>query len=101
MGGEWDLQRREEEFEAEHGYAPRDEYGPDIWDMYRDLYPAGQHPVVVTVEIPADLLATAMPDNGAEGAVAFLSSVPSSLIVDVLCVEWDELHVEETTSPLP
>jgi len=101
MGGEWDLQRREEEYEAEHGFTPREEYGPDIWDMYRDLYPAGQHPVVVAIDIPMDLLSTGQPDSGAEGGVVFHVSLPSSLIADVVRIEWDEPQVDETIAVRP
>jgi hypothetical protein len=88
-GGEEDLQRREEEFEDETGMNARDEFYPDMWDMYKALYPRGQHPIVISVNMSKDLFDKGRLDSGAEGGVVFDFIIPSSMIDDIINIDWD------------
>jgi hypothetical protein len=92
-GGERDLQTREEAFHAEHGEWPRDLYDP--WEMFRVLFPAGQHPTVLSVEFSEDALALAKPDSGAEGGLVFDHALPATVVAAQQRVEWPD------ESPLP
>lgn len=85
-GGEWDLQRREEEYEAKTGSNPREEFDP--WEMYQLLYPEGEHPVVICVELPDDMFSKGRPDAGAEGGVVFDIPLPSRIITEIRLVNW-------------
>jgi len=99
MGGEWDLQRREEAYEAKHGVSPREEYRPDMWDMYFALYPDDQHPVVIAVDVPPDVALRARPDSGAEGGLAFDESLSAEFIAEVVRYRWDEHGAEAAIVP--
>ncbi len=83
-GGEWDLQAREEAFHAGNGEWPRDLY--DLNEMHRMLYPAGDTPVVVVVEVPDP--ATLRADSGAGGGMVADAAVPGWRVVEIVPLEW-------------
>jgi len=80
MGGEQDLQDREETWESENGISPREHFGCDISDMYKELYPQDEQPIVFSVEIPDELLKESVKDSGADGAVCFSKIIDSEII---------------------
>lgn len=88
-GGEEDLQRREEEYFATMGRNARQDFYPDLWDMYKSLYPRNQYPIVVIVAVPRPLFQQAQSDSGAEGAIVFHRHLPSSIISKVITVQWE------------
>jgi hypothetical protein len=88
-GGEWDLQKREEEWEIEHGYPPREEFKGDMWEMYKELYPANDYPVVISVNISDTLLRSTKIDAGADGGIVSNIDMPPSIIQKINTVEWD------------
>lgn len=92
-GGESDLQDREEAWEADNDCPPRDHFG-DNWEMFEALYPEGQHPVIIVVDLDAGLIAQARPDNGAEGAIVLDIALSADCISDVLTPSWDEITTE-------
>jgi hypothetical protein len=87
-GGEADLQLREEEWEAENGYAPREDYGSDLWTMFEDLYPKDDRPVVIVVEISEEMLSRGTPDPGAENGIRFADAIAAGCVIEVADVEW-------------
>jgi hypothetical protein len=87
-GGETDLQEREERFEEEHGYSIRDEYEPDLYDMYKYLYPSGQYPVIITVSLPYNIYIQGHEDSGADGGVVFDDKISTEYIINIEEVEW-------------
>ncbi|NTF17806.1 hypothetical protein G6L37_05285 [Agrobacterium rubi] len=89
-GGEEDLQAREEQWEEDNGYPPREEYGSDTLSMMQDLYPDGQHPVIIEVLIPDELVARATIDTGAEGALCFSQRLPSDIVTRVIEIDWEK-----------
>ena len=93
-GGEWDLQAREEAFEAEHGERPRDVFDP--WEMFRKLYPADQSPVVLMVEMTDEMLVASRLDAGADGGRVFDVGLPAAIIRSVEIVEWIDEIVESS-----
>lgn len=93
-GGEWDLQDREEAWEAENELPPRDHFG-DNWEMFEALFPDGQHPVIIVVELNANVIAQARSDDGAEGAIVFDKSLSAEYISEVLSPSWDEITTEK------
>lgn len=93
-GGEEDLQRREEEWEAAHGYPPREDYGSDVMSMMRDLYPDGDRPVIIVIDMPDNLASQASADSGAEGGLCLGVPVPAEAIVDIIDVDWDLAEME-------
>jgi hypothetical protein len=88
-GGEDDLQRREEEWEAVNGYPPREDYGPELWSMFEHLYPQNDRPVVIVVEIDGALMNRGEPDPGAEQGIRFNGDISAGTIADVVIVDWD------------
>jgi len=88
MGGEWDLQEREEEWEKTHGYPPREEYGSDLWDMYKDLYPKNQHPVVIEINLPLSIYKQGKPDSGAEKGITFTQKIHQTFIKKIHEVDF-------------
>jgi hypothetical protein len=90
MGGEQDLQDREEAFHAEHGEWPRDLY--DTCEMWQILYPEGEFPVVLEVRLPAALLAEGVPDphGGPAGNLRFARAVSGEFVVGAQTVEWPD-----------
>ena len=83
-GGEWELQEREEAWEKEHGFAPRDEY--DLDHMFKLLYPKGEHPVVIVFEL--DSLPKGNKDAGAEGGIKLQETIPSTFIKEVKKIDF-------------
>lgn len=67
MGGEWSLQLREESYEVEFGVSAREQY-LDMWDMYRELFPSDDTPVVIEIELDLTKV-NSLPDAGAENAI--------------------------------
>jgi hypothetical protein len=90
-GGEEDLQRREEEWESENGYPPREDYGPELWVMFQHLYPKGDQPVVVVVEINEELVSRGTSDSGAEGGIRFDEPISAGPIADIVEVDWNRV----------
>ncbi|MNU29066.1 hypothetical protein D3C71_175130 [compost metagenome] len=88
-GGEADLQLREEEWEAENGYPPREDYGSELWSMFEDLYPKGDRPVVIVVEIADDMIGSGTPDSGAENGIRFAEAIDAGCVMEIADVEWD------------
>lgn len=93
-GGEADLQHREEAWEEQNGYPPREDYGPDLWLMFEHLYPKGDNPVIVIVEMNEERLAAGRPDNGAEGGVVFDAAISTDVIVGIVDVDWSFVEME-------
>lgn len=85
-GGEADLQRREEAFENSTGLVARDEY--DSWEMYERLYPAGQYPVVISLEIPDHLAEKLKADAGSMDGFSANFPIPIDCILSVSRVQW-------------
>ena len=95
-GGEWDLQDREERYHAETGEWPRDVLDP--FEMYRSLYPEGERPVVIAVELePGDMAAFA-PDSGAPGGLVTHLSLPALRSLEVIDLDWDP---DDAAYPFP
>jgi hypothetical protein len=92
IGGEWDLQKREEEWELVHGHKPREYFGPDLWDMYEELYPVGSYPVIIKVEISEDILKKGKKDSGATNSLVFETVILATSIVSI-----EKVFGEETT----
>ena len=90
-GGEWNLQQREEAYEAEHGEPPREVYGPDVWEMFEALYPPGEHPVILVVHLSPAIIASCQPDAGAIGGVVSADPLPAEIVVNVLDMDWPTL----------
>jgi hypothetical protein len=101
-GGEEDLQRREEEWEADNGYPPREEYVPDLWQMFEHLYPQGDRPVIVIIELDAGTVSRGVLDNGAEGGVRFEEGIPAAAVVRIVDVNWANIDEEgyDPTQPV-
>lgn len=90
-GGEDYFLDREIQFEKEHGIAPdeyfeTDEYGE--LNMFKELYPENEHPVVLKIEIPKNKINNINEFMGYKGG-EFL--VEPEYISDVIDVDWDEL----------
>lgn len=64
MGGESSLQCREEDYENEHGITAREDF-LDMWDMYHELFPDNEQPVVIEVRDELH----GIEDSGAENAL--------------------------------
>jgi len=92
MGGEQDLQDRGEAWE--NGNAPRERFGCDLSDMYKELYPKGEHPIVFSVVIPDELLKESVKDSGGEGAVCFSKIIDSEIIRDIHYPSFEYKAVE-------
>lgn len=90
-GGEADLEIREREWEEANGYSPRDDYGPDLWLMFEHLYPAGDRPAVIAVEINEETLANGTADTGGEGGVR-LDTCANVSIIRIETIDWDEAN---------
>ncbi len=86
-GGEWDLQDREEAYHRTHGEWPRDAF--DFWEMARRLYPQGDAPVLVVVDVPGDVAVACLGDSGASGAIVIESPLPPSCAMSVEELSWD------------
>lgn len=67
MGGEWSLQLREERYEDDLGVSAREQY-LDMWDMYRELFPVGETPVVIGINVDLKEISI-VSDTGAENAI--------------------------------
>ena len=93
IGGEGDLQDREEAWEAENDCAPRDHFG-DNWEMFEALYPIGQHPTVIVVELDDSIIDQSRPDDGAEGAIVLDNALSADCICEVITPSWEELTTE-------
>lgn len=89
-GGEEALQNREEQYEEEHGENAREVFEPDMWDMYKHLYPKGEHPVVIYVNLPQEIINKGRKDSGADGALVFDFSISPKYITNIKKVEWDQ-----------
>lgn len=96
-GGEGDLQRREESFEDATGMVARDEY--DTWEMCEKLYPSGQHPVVISLEIPDYLVQKLSSDAGSMSGFVADFPIPSEFILSVLRVDWPGASQSDRQSP--
>lgn len=88
-GGEADLQRREEEWEAENGYPPREDYGAELWIMFENLYPKDDRPVIIVVEITEGMLSIGEADPGAENGIRFADVVAAGCVMQVADVDWN------------
>ncbi len=86
-GGEWDLQEREEAHHAEHGEWPREAF--DTSELHRRLYPHGEEPVVLVVDVPDEAAALFRKDDGAEGALVTELPVPREWHVETVVLAWD------------
>lgn len=98
-GGEADLQDREETWEAENDCPPRDHFG-DNWEMFEALYPEGQHPVVIVVDLNGDMAIQARHDNGAEGAIVIDVCLSADYIAELITPSWQEI-TNEVLAPSP
>lgn len=83
-GGEWELQEREEAWEQEHGFAPRSEY--DLDEMFKVLYPKGEHPVVIVFELAS--VPKGKIDSGAEGGIELAEEIPPTYIKEIKKIEF-------------
>jgi hypothetical protein len=89
MGGEQDLQDREEAYFEEHGEWPRELY--DVEEMWQRLYPPGETPVVLEFYVPRPLLAAAVPDSGGPiGTVQLNHELPKTCLVAVHDQQWTD-----------
>lgn len=86
IGGEWDLEKREKEWQKIYSKNPRKHFYPDLWDMYQVLYPKEEHPVVLVCEIPENY--SFKKDSGGENAIVFELSLPRDVIIKEILVEW-------------
>jgi len=85
MGGEWDLQDREEKYEEKYGTPPREIF--DVWEMYEKLYPVGCYPIVIEVLIPNNVMQFA--DAGGHGSEAIsLNNCSGVKINSIHKVKW-------------
>lgn len=99
-GGESDLQRREESWEVENGLPPREDYGAENWLMLEHLYPDGERPVILVVEIDVDDFERGRPDPGASNGICFDDPVPARAVVSIHVVDWTMVD-REGYDPLP
>lgn len=99
-GGEGDLQRREESWELENGLPPREEYGAETWLMLEHLYPDGERPVILVVEIDVGDFERGRPDPGATNGICFDDPLPASAVVSIHEVDWGMVD-REGYDPLP
>lgn len=93
-GGEADLQRREEEWEEDNGYPPREDYGSDTMSMMEDLYPVGQTPMIIEVYLSEEILLTGEEDTGAEGALRFAQHLHPDIVRRIVEVDWEAANLE-------
>jgi hypothetical protein len=87
-GGEESLQIREELYKRSTGINARKHYYPDMWDMYRAIYPTGEYPVVIEVELPEELVSSLKTDSGAEGGKVSKTLILPEFIVALHKVTW-------------
>lgn len=95
-GGEASLQLREEQYEESTGINVRELFYPDMWDMYQILYPNGQLPVVIELDLPAALVARLKEDAGAHNGRVANFVISKKCITRVLPVTWPSDASSET-----